>query len=215
SLHLDNADISRSTVQFTVYPARSGQNSTAPDADAAPSTLLSFHSEKASWTSDGKLQVTGRLTVAHVEYVATLNANEGYSGPDFTDRVVVKVTREESFIFAIPASGRAAADVATSLTINSENFPELANAVLSTNWPAAAQEKTCEAPLTTSEDYSGTLCIGSQVITPSNTRQSVAAAEDYPGDNANAAQPGNIVTVALHLRLAQETARVSVKTGGQ
>jgi len=220
SLHLDNADVSKSTVQFTIYPA--GQSPAEQSSEnAAPSTLLSFRSENAAWTSDGKLKVTGILTITHVEREATLEANDAYSGPVYTDRVVLKAAREESFVFAIPSppSGDAnasdAAGVFTSLQINREDLPELVSAVLATNWPAAAQEATCEAPPTASDGYSGTQCTGSQVIVPSKTRAAAYAADDYPGGGANSAEPGSIVTVALHLRLAQQSAPLSAKTGGQ
>ena len=220
SLHIDNADVSKSTAEFTVYPVGSSQTASESQADSTQSTLLSFRSEKASWTRDGMLQVTGTLTVTHVERYGELNGNEAYSGPADEDLIISQATREESFVFAIPSSdpedsnGNATTDVATSLSIHREDFPELLNAVLSTNWPAAAQDKNCQAPTSTSEDYSGALCTGSQVIVPSNTRTAVTASEDYP-NNADSAEAGNVVTVALRLHLAQDATALAVKTGGQ
>jgi polyisoprenoid-binding protein YceI len=220
SLRLDNDNVSKSAVEFIIYPAGSGpaasQAGDPADPDAAQTTLLSFHSEQASWASDGRLKVTGLLTVTQIERQVELNANEAYSGPVYVDRVTSLATREESFILSIPSPNTPKSkttDVSTSLRINREDFPELVYAVLSTNWPATAQDKNCEAPLTFSEDYSGTLCTGSEVIVPSDTRTVVAASEDYPGSQANLAEPGNFVTVALQLHLAQQSTQLSAKTG--
>ena len=220
SLRLDNADVSKSAVEFTIYPVGSGlatgQANDPADPDAAQTTILSFRSEQASWTSDGRLKVTGLLTVTQIERLAELNGNEAYSGPVYVDRVISLATREESFIFAIPSPitpKSKTADVSTSLRINREDFPELVNAVLSTSWPAAAQDQNCEASLSFSEDYAGSFCTGSEVIVPSDTRTVLAASEDYPGSQANSAEPGNFVTVALQLHLAQQGTQLSAKTG--
>jgi polyisoprenoid-binding protein YceI len=233
SLRLDNADVSKSTVEFTVYQA--GSNAQEPNKEndtrngrqdgndpqsTAPATLLSFRSHTASWTSDGNLKVSGILTVTHVDYQEELNANEAYSGPVYTERVVSQASREEVLEFTFPSSypadlnGKIAADVSTSLIVHREDFPELVNALLSTNWPAVAQDQACEQAPAASEDYSGAACTGSQVIVPSNTRTVAAASEDYPGDSGQSVKPGNIVSVALHLHLAQQGA-LSAKTGGQ
>jgi len=222
ALKLDSTDVSKSTVEFAVYPAISSEPAPAgepADPDAAQTTVVSFRSEQASWTSDGRLKVTGQLTVSLVERQVQLDANEAYSGPVYVDRVISQASREESFLFRIPslgspnANGNAGMDVSTWLEINREDFPELVSAVLSTAWPATAQDRNCEAPAAASEAYSGTLCTGSDVIVPSDTRTAVAASEDYPGSATTYAEPGNFVTVSLQLHLAQEAAQVSTKTG--
>jgi len=224
SLQLDRGDLAKSALQFNITPAGAGPEAAdpsgeTPNAAALPYTLLSFRSEKASLTADGRLQVTGALTVTRVERRAELTASEAYSGPVYVSRVVSQATREESFVIAIPASdpagssGNAKIEVSTAVKINREDFPELVNAVLSTTWPAAAQDKTCEASPNSSEDYAGTLCTGSEVTLSSITRAVASSAEDYPGDSANSAEAGNLLTVALHLQLAPEGAQLSSKIG--
>lgn len=216
-LRLDRDDPAKSTVEFNVYPATADPNGASPDPAASPYTVLNFHSEKASLAADGRLQVTGRLTVTRVERQAVMDANDAYSGPVYVSSVIAQAQREESFVITIPASdpsdGNATAEVSTVVKIHREDFPELVNAVLSTNWPATAQDKNCEGPLAASEDYAGTLCTGSAVTPLSITRTVAASAEDYPGDQANFADAGNLLTVALDLHLAPEGAQVSSKIG--
>ncbi|HKM90690.1 MAG TPA: hypothetical protein VJX29_08745 [Candidatus Acidoferrales bacterium] len=217
TLRLDRDDPAKSTVEFNVYPATAGPNAASPDPADAPYILLSFHSEKASLAADGKLQVTGLLTATRVERQAVMEANDAYSGPVYVSSVVSQAQREESFVIAVPASDpadrSATIEVSTGVKIYREDFPELVNAVLATNWPATAQDKNCEAPRASSEDYAGTLCTGSAVTLPSITRTVATSSEDYPGDEANFADAGNLLTLALDLHLAPEGAQVSSKIG--
>lgn len=224
SLQLDRSDLAKSALQFNIYsagagPAAADPSGDSPDPASASYTLLSFHSEKASRIADGMLQVTGALTVTRVERQAELTASESYSGPVYVSRVVSQATREESFLIAIPepdpagGNSNAKIEVSTAVKINREDFPELVNAVLSTPWPATAQTKTCEVSPNSGEDYAGTLCTGSEVTQSSMNRTVPASAEDYPGDGANSAEVGNLLTVALHLQLAPEGAQLSSKIG--
>ena len=213
SLHLDRADVSKSSFQFTAAPA----DGATADRASVPSTQISFRSQKASWTDDGRLKVTGTLTVTRVTFEAQLDGNEGYSGPVYTQRTVSQASREETLILPVPADAEASAvfDGNTAVRVNREDFPELLTAVLSTNWPAVARDAQCQAQPAAGEDYSGTLCTGSQVIMPSDTRTVLAASEDYPGDGANSATAGNVVTLALHFHLVPRGATLSAKAGGQ
>lgn len=215
TLRLDNSDPSKSTLQLDLYPAGSGPAA----ADGVQSILLSFRSEKAALTPDGKLKVTGTLTVTRVVRILDLTANEAYSGPVEVGRQVVKTTREESLILPVPSAdprdpqGNVFLDVSTELKVNREDFPELVDDVLSTNWPAKAQDESCQSSPSAAEDYAGTLCTGTALVSPSITRAATSAAEDYPGGDDFSVQPGNILTLALHLRLAPQGVQVSAKTG--
>jgi len=212
-LRVDNRNPEDSTFQFDLYPA--GAASAAASDDPSGSTHITFRSEKASLTSDGKLKFTGTLTVSSVVRDVQLEGNEAYSGPVETGRVVYQASREESLILAIPASshGRAFTDVSTSLKINAEDFPELVDELLAINWPSKAQSVSCEPSTSFGEDYSGTLCTGASVESRSVTRVATSISEDYSGGEPISAQPTNVVTFALHLRLAQQREQVSAKTG--
>lgn len=215
-LRVDAANPSNSTLQFELYPASAGPE-VATD-DPLQTTHLIFNSTKASLTADGRLAVTGTLTISRVIRQVQLEGNEAYSGPVETDRVIFQSSREESLILPLPAAlrngqGGAFAEVSTSLKISAEDFPELVNELLSIDWPAKAQDQKCEASASSSEDYSGTACTGAAVQSRDVNRTAASFSEDYAGGEPISAQPANVVTVALHLRLAQQREQVSTKTG--
>jgi polyisoprenoid-binding protein YceI len=205
TLRLDPERIEKSVFQFAIDQAGS-----SPDGGSY--TVLRFRSQNAEMTSDGKLRVTGTLTVSQVQLEAQVEGNEAYSGPQFTSRVVKETSREESFVLALPADdpvdaqGQASTDVNALAKISAEDFPGLAQAVLSTNWPAIASDKNCSAAGSAAEDYAGVTCTGSAVAQRSITRTAASFGEDYPGEGSGAAQIGNTVTLALHLRLTQQGA---------
>ncbi len=224
ALHLDNADLSKSAFQFELRPssrvsAAAGSNAEDPAPADAQSSLIRFHSESATLTSDGQLKVTGTLTVTRVVRIVDLTANEGYSGPVEIGSRVVESSREESFILPISAAdlpnpqGKPFLDLSSALKINAEDFPELYDELLSTNWPAKAEGLNCEAAPSSSEDYAGALCTGTDVQSRSIVRTATSFGEDYPGDSANSVQPANVVTLALHLHLAPQGTQLSAKNG--
>jgi len=215
-LRVDTSNPSNSSLQFELDPAGAGNEIVADDP--VETTRLTFHSQKASLTADGKLKLTGTLTVSTVLREVQLDGNEAYSGPVETGRVVYQASREESLILAIPAGARNGRggkfiEVSTALNVNAEDFPELVNEVLSTNWPSKAQDRNCESSASAGEDYSGTLCIGTAVESRSANRAAASFSEDYAGGEPILAQPANVVTVALHLRLAPQGVQLSTKTG--
>ena len=215
-LRVDTSNPSNSSLQFELDPAGAGNEIVADDP--VETTRLTFHSQKASLTADGKLKLTGTLTVSTVLREVQLDGNEAYSGPVETGRVVYQASREESLILAIPAGARNGRggkfiEVSTALNVNAEDFPELVNEVLSTNWPSKAQDRNCESSASAGEDYSGTLCTGTAVESRSANRAAASFSEDYAGGEPILAQPANVVTVALHLRLAPQGVQLSTKTG--
>jgi hypothetical protein len=206
-LHLNSADPSKSTLQFELRTA------------GVQSPLIRFRSESAELTPNGQLKVTGKLTVTRVVLVEDLTANEGFSGPVVTGSRVVESSRQESFILPVPAAdprdakGNAYLAVSTALKLNAEDFPELYDQLLSTNWPAKAQDVVSESPSSFGEDYSGTLRTGSNVQSRSITRTATSFGEDYPGAVADSVQPGNVVTLALNLHLVPQGTQLSARNG--
>ena len=214
-LHFDSADPSKSTFQFALRPS----GAAAGDASIAQSPVIRFRSESAALTPDGQLKVTGTLTVSRVVLIEDFTANEGYSGPVVTGSRLVESSRQESFILPVPADdprdshGNAYLAVSTSLQLNAEDFPELYDELLSTNWPGKAQDVVSENPSSFGEDYSGTLRTGTNVQTRSITRTATSFGEDYPGDGSESVQPGHVVTLALNLHLVPQGASLSAKNG--
>jgi hypothetical protein len=212
TLKYDPQQIENSTFQFDV-------DSRGNVKEEGSYTVLRFRSQNAKLDGSGKLLVTGALTVTEVQIDAQIEGNEGYSGPQFTGQVVKETTREQSFLVPIPggdsagAQEPASADVSTQARISAEDYPELVNAVLRANWLAISEGKNCSSSGDAAEDYSGVTCTGAVLGQRSITRTATSFAEDYPGDGAGAAQAGNAVTLALHLRLTQRGAAPSEAIG--
>jgi len=208
-------DRSSAQILFVADPHRSG-NSMAGDTQSA---RVRFRPESASLTGDGKLKLTGALTVTRVIRAVEMDANEAYSGPVELGRKTVEATREVSIILPGPATdshdaqGGAFIDVTTELKINAAEFPELAEELMPSARPATAQDQNCGVPADASEAYAGTLCTGSGVDSRSITRTASSFGEDYPGAGADSVQLAKIVALALHLRLAQQGEQLSAKTG--
>jgi len=203
TLRLDQQNIENSSFEFDVEPAD------AP-AGAGTHTVLRYRSGTAKLTRDGKLRVSGPLTVTEVRLESQLDGNEAYSGPQFNSFVVKETTREVSFDLVLPgedpvdAHGEAYVLASADAQISTEDFPELVAAVLGTNWPAISNDKTCASASAGGEDYSGYACTGSSVGQASISRQANSFSEDYPGEASGAALVGNNITLALHLRLTRE-----------
>jgi hypothetical protein len=213
-LRVDSSNLANSVFELDLYPVGTG-SPVAPD-DPIQTTHLTFRSQSASITADGKLKLTGALTVSKVIREVQMVASEGYYGPVETGRVISQTTREESLLLPISTDRDGAVsftEVSTRLNVNSEDFPELLNAVLSANWPAKAQNSNCNAAAYAAEDYAGTLCTGTAVESRSINRSPAFASEAYAGGDPISAQPAGLVTVALHLRLAPQGTQVSAKAG--
>ena len=228
TLNLDKSDPMMSTFAFAIYPAsssspaidESGRRVSEEGPNVTNYTLITFHSDKISPTSDGNLKVTGKLTVTHLERQAVLTPNEAYAGPVYGPTIVQKSSREESFIIALPASGVAAgqtsakAEIFASGNVIREDFPQLVNAILITNWPAVVQDEQCDTPSNVGDGYSGSVCSGSVVDTPSvpSTYAAAGIGEDYPGPG-NYARFGNSLTIAIRMQLVGERVELSPQVG--
>jgi polyisoprenoid-binding protein YceI len=225
TMNLDKDNLTKSTFTFSVYPASSPSASIDPNgkptsgdaSDIANYTLVSFQSERVSMTSDGNLKVTGKMTITSVNHEADLTWSEAYAGPANSTRVVEKSTHEESFIFAIPPAAvaefqrNAKVQFSGSADVNREDFPQLVNAILATNWPPVVRDERCEMPAMIGEDYAGASCTGDALQVPARAITSAGIGEDYPGPDAASAQLGNKLTILVHLQLTEEQPQLSAK----
>lgn len=215
-LRIDAVNPANSALEIDLAPA--GAQSGLSTGGPILATHLTFRSQKAALTPDGKLKLTGKLTVSHIIREIHGDANEAYSGPIETSRVIFQTTREESLVLGLPEASRdgrtnPSTEVSTSLRVSAEDFPELLNGNLAANWPAVAQDGNCDYSTSASEGYSGAVCTGSAVESRSIRRAPEFASESYSGDDAYSASPASIITVALHLRLQQQGVQVSARTG--
>jgi len=171
--------------------------------DPAGGKLLTFKSRRVTLSPDGKLEVSGDLTLSRVVRHVILNPAEDYSGPVYGEPTQQTVTRKITFVVPMSDRGRQA-EITAEANLFRENFPELFAAVTDVNWQPLIQDKACEMPQP-AEDYAGAICTGT-VVEPNRSAAVASIGEDYHGFES-AAPKGNLMTIVLKLRLTQEDRR--------
>jgi len=223
---LDRNDLDASFFELSIYPADEdwgqalSRESTLPTGyvpDATDQTLLTFKSTHILRTGNGKLEVTGDLTLTRVERTVIAAPTEDYAGPVYGDPVIHNETREITFLFpsasAAHVSGpltqatvqkRGVLEIVGSARVDRDEFPELSTAIRETNWPAVAQAKDCHMPSTVGEDYSGAPCTGTVAAATidNNCDAPASAGEDCGGPQCTPAT-GNQTTIVLDLKFLQ------------
>ena len=155
---------------FTIYPADkkpSPSNSAANGREENPNyTVIAFKSRNVEPLNDDTYRVSGDITVTYVERVASYDPTEAYSGPTYGPSVTVSQTQSASFEFrrAVLPGNSAGAEWIASTTVSGEDFPELLNAVSSTDWPVFVADERCTMPSNIGQaDFSGPSCTGERV----------------------------------------------------
>jgi hypothetical protein len=186
NVKLDTAEPTNSTLDLSIDPAGG--------------KLISFWSQLATMTPDGKLEVIGDLTLQRLVREVYLNAGEDYYGPVYGELTLQTVTREVTFVLPMHNRGEKA-EITAEARIFRENFPELFAAVNDVNWQPVVLDKACEMP-PPSEGYAGAACTGT-VVAPDRGAAFAQVGEDYHGFES-AAPKGNLVTIVLKLHLTRE-----------
>ncbi len=187
TLELDPTDAAKSALDFSIA--------------SAGGKLMSFKSKRASVRADGKLEVTGHLTVIRITRDVRLTPGEDYYGAVYNEPVPQKVTREVTLVLpGVNAVGQKA-EITAEANISRENFPELFAAISDPNWPVVA-EKSCHMP-TVGEDYAGAACTGTTLVEPVCSAAALGIGEDYHGLQC-AAPAGNQMTILLQLHPTRE-----------
>lgn len=225
---LDVKNPSNSSFNFTIFPSAGVSAPVYADGswakgqlpNAATYTILTFKSKQAQLTNDGRLQLTGDLTVTHFERPITLTYSEDYDGPKYGTPVVHSATHQASFVLDLndpdSSNGREAKTkiVTASSIVSGEDFPDLLEAVLDTNWPVVIQDETSDTPATVSEDYSGASVSGTYIAKqdrPSVSQPTIG--EDYPRVEAFTGPAPNEVTIQARLVLNAGTPEQSQASG--
>jgi hypothetical protein len=132
------------------------------DAREADYASMSFSSKRSGMRADGKLTVTGDLSVTRVERSVTMEPNEAYAGPQYGEPVACTTTREIALIFSDPRqvpSETGAMQCSGSSTVSREDFPDLMDAIALGDWPSQLiNDEKCENPSMIGEDYHGPKC---------------------------------------------------------
>ena len=168
--------------------------------DPAGDKLITFKSRRATIGRDGRLEVSGDLTLSRVVREINLNPAEDYYGPADGQPITQTVTREVTFVLPMSDRGNQA-EITAEANISRESLPELFVAVTDANWQPVIQDKACEMPRA-GEDYAGALCSGT-VVEPDRSAAFASIGEDYHGFES-AAPAGNLVTIVLKLHLTRE-----------
>jgi polyisoprenoid-binding protein YceI len=214
-VEVNNDDLAKSSFDFRMYPASSMLPAIDEDgkflsewiANQSNHTLVCFHSKGAVRTADGRLQTTGNLVLTRVDRNVEATApSEAYAGPVYGPPIIHRVSHEATFVFDFPAADgkeQQGGFVASGSTrMFREDFPQLVRAVVTTYWPPVVQDKNCQAPSGTGEDYNGAHCTGSVLMVPPLPAvPSASNGEDYPGPANFNAFVGNHLNIQVHLRL--------------
>jgi polyisoprenoid-binding protein YceI len=206
---LDPNDPASSVVNLSIYPAdekwgtlldKQGDLPESFVPDANDHTLFTFKSGRVMPTADGKLKVTGNLTLTRVERSITMDGNEAYAGPVYGKPVIHTETREITFLLKQDAQ-----DLTGSARIVHEDFPEVVSAIQATNWPTAVKDEECQETSTIGDDYHGAVCTGTVIAAIQNyncEEQNSPGGEGYTGPVCTP-PAGNQTTIALDLKLQQ------------
>jgi len=175
---------------------------------------MRFTSKRSVMTRDGKLIVTGDLSVTRIERSVTADPNEAYAGPQFGDPVAHTDARQITLAFDDPRGFLAhhgTKPLAGTTSAIREDFPRLLDVLTLDDWPTVlVNDKKCEAPPTVGEDYSGVKCSGTEIAVVSNTEVPTGVGEGYYGFPPAVAPDHNHATITLNLRLTQISATPSV-----
>lgn len=195
----DAGDSRPSVLDFTVYPADETAVSLPSNDEGGANleiagnyTVISFKSSRVVPGDSGSFRVTGDLTVRYVERIATYDPGEGYSGPVYGPAITHTLKQEALFEFRqvrhgeVQGANEGATEWSASGTISGEEFPELLNAISTTNWPAFIADEHCAMPSSVGEDHSGPACTGKTVERASRTDLQCAmpstVGEDFAGE---------------------------------
>src|ERR1700758_5811936 len=91
TIRLNSKNPAEDVLDLNIYPARQGSRLLNSDgsfrrnssANLSRFTLLSFHSERSQLNREGKLVITGELTITYAERRAKVVWNNAYSGPEY------------------------------------------------------------------------------------------------------------------------------------
>ena len=209
TVKLDNGDPSKSSFDFTTYPASSDAPPMNEDGMVKPQwlgmqanhTLVCFHSKGVQQSADGHLQTSGNLVLTRVDRNVELTPNEAYAGPEYGPPIFHRIIRQATFVFDAPSDAAGVIKTSGSTNVVREDFPQLLKAVIGTYWPPVVQDEHCQVP-SANEGYSGAECTGTFLTSqPLPQPPRSAGGEDYPGPANFNGVVGSHLTILVHMRL--------------
>lgn len=185
---------------------------------SAEDPQISFQSERSAMTNDGKLAVTGKLSVTRVErpVISYTGGGEGYYGAEYGEPVLHTDSREVTLVLPKPGDPQnGKMQLTASTDISRERFPQLVDALAEGKWPSmVVEDEHCTMPTTVGEDYHGADCTGTPVEAASNSVTTYAGGgEGYYGSERVAVPDGSHATIALNLQLTQAVSAPAQNSG--
>jgi hypothetical protein len=214
-----NDDPAKDVFNLDIYPSREGsrllkQGGGFRDnsfADLTRYAVMSFRSSSVTPNREGKLAVTGKLSVTQVWREAYVPEwNTAYSGAHYGEPVSETTTRQVTFVFegeqtTATVHNQGPEEMLALATIDLRNFPALRSAWLDSVWPVVVENEHCEMPTvrgsSSMRDYTGAICTGTPIeVTPLSTPPQ-RIGTDYPQPNEATAPASDGATILVHLRL--------------
>lgn len=228
-IKLNAGDSLPSAFIFQIYPADKYSKLLQPQGGGpAPhplygshNTLLTFQSSAIEPRGKDTFRVRGALTATYVSRYPTYTPCKAYSGPEFGPPVTHTTTREATFLFRLSPRTRTrkakkgTTEWVASSAIPSDLFPDLWNAVVTTDWPTFFLGEQCVMPAVMGEDFSGQECSG-KVVQP-EPRTDIrcvmpSVGEDFSGVTCTGT-PLSLVPITEEVSVAGAGAQAS--TGSQ
>ena len=194
----------------------------APDQNqGADPVEISFKSKRSMMTEDGKIAVSGDLSVTRIERSVYLDPNEGYYGATYGEPVATTATRKVTLLLPSDAHAdlqSATIKISASTKISREYFPQLLAALSPGNFSnVIVQDESCTVPAVTGEGYYGATCTGTSVETAINSvaPSTPASGEGYYGFEPAVIPDGGQATIAFDLKLTRTSGPTAVAAAAQ
>lgn len=226
-LDVDAGNPTDTVLKLNIYPAGQGSNLLGQDGAFRSATLgtltkytlMTFQSERAFVTPDGKLAVEGRLTALHVQRRVSITWGDDYTGPVYSDPIVDRFVGEAIFTLDIPAAmltkgqNPNAEAVSASTVIKRADFPGLWSALRGSEWPVVVLDKNCVMPYypgPSLRDYKGPACTGTPVLAaPHEEQQPTPPGTEGVGSIAPVPPIGDQIAIEVHIQLSRAGADLS------
>src|SRR5271167_1276840 len=205
-------------LNLNIYPAREGSQLLDRNgnfrgnsfANLSRYTLMSFRSTRVSRNGDGKVSVTGELSITYVHREANINWSNAYHGADYGEPVARSTSGTITFVIESDLiendqiKTEQGSQISGLTTIPLRDFPTLRASWLDSVWPLVVEDEHCEIPDVrgSTRDYQGAVCTGTPIeFTPLRQPSQVRIGADYPGPDEVTAPASDAATIMIHLRL--------------
>lgn len=217
---VDKNDPAKSTFELNIYPARQEEKVLNHDgtfrvggyADLSRYTLLMFQSKRGALAADGRLMLTGDLTVTHVEREPSIAWNNSYTGAQNAEPEEHVGIREVTFTVENSVSDLRHGErvgflrISARAVISRKEFTGLWTWMRNSVWPLVVENENCVMPQFTPgsmRDYRGASCEGNLIENPLREPVREEGRSGRPGFVSSSIADGDNVTILVQLRISE------------